>query len=242
MALQFGIVQLFNSFTIPRGVKAVGVIWFLMALYIGSLYWEVIVKYIKNRKIIVVFLGGIWLLTIAITSKFCLPFAITNGVAYCVWLFWGTIFSITVHKGWVKSIFWRCRGIIFVIWFFIVICEVIQGDFYYINNFRPPLHGLEILGAFAGIFSLINLSCIMWKKFPFLSKKLKFLGEHSLEIMCVHAVDIEIIDIFLRKYNTWFWNNWIWIFIFRTIFDVIIGIVIVNSALYSKMKDFINVQ
>ena len=94
---------------LPDGVINVGVIWFLLALFVGGIYWEIVMKLPKTvfQILLIVFL---WIVAYFVTNSYCLPFGLTNGVAFCLWLYIGNHFYKYVNADWKKSVFYTIGG------------------------------------------------------------------------------------------------------------------------------------
>ena len=178
----------------PDDVIKIGAIWFLNALFMGSVFFAITLK-IRNRigQAIIIFL----LLVVGIiqTSKFCVPLGINYGIAFLVWLWIGYQYSYLKkdnHRV-ISLIEGRCGfAICSIMWVAIVFIEGVTNSRFNICWLRFPLWGLELLGAFCGIITIMHISKYFEARTKQCARILRYVGSISLWILCVHAIDIEI--------------------------------------------------
>lgn len=176
----------------PEGVVKIGVIWFLNALFIGTVLQSITLK-IRNLWLQILFVTIIFLGAIFWTSHICLPFGLNYGSAFLVWLWIGYYYSQKCPI-YAISFIESKRGFYFflVIWIGIVVLEGLTRNQYNICWLRLPLYGVELIGAFGGIIVVMYVSRYIEKKFDSLASSLRYLGISSLWILCIHAIDVEL--------------------------------------------------
>lgn len=175
----------------PKGfenVIKIGAIWFLLALFWGLLFFNIIITLTKSckectRGIIVIILSTIGFL---IGQKIWLPTNIDIGLYCTIYLYIGFLLKKkdTVYK---KTDY-----------FIIAIGIVLWGMTIYTNAIsmvirRNSLFIISILGSVTGSYLLIKLSQYI-SKYSTIKKILCFMGENSLIILCVHLFELEIIS------------------------------------------------
>ena len=178
-------------------ITQIGPIWFLLALFwaqmIVVMTWHVKVNTGTLsrllRGMIIILLSLIAIIT---GYRIWMPLAFLNGVVASIFVWIG---SEAKEQDLRKVLYKRSTIVIAsVIWMICLIADYLRGMHFSISIFQFPLYGLGFIGAVCGAIVLLNLSrgltMINLKPvMPFLSN----IGRSTLEIMCVHAVDIETV-------------------------------------------------
>ena len=182
---------------IPSGVVKIGAIWFLNALFWGTVILSLVLK-IKSWicqfvLVAILLMGGVFL-----TSKMCVPLGLNYAVAFLMWLWVGYWYSRLKHAEFsiTERLESRLFPLLFLIWMAIVLIEGCTHNQYNICWLRFPLYGLELLGAFCGIMVVMYISKQIERHTHFISNVLQYLGCSSLWVLCVHALDIELFPYF----------------------------------------------
>lgn len=178
----------------PAWVIKIGVIWFLNALFIGTILMSIAVK-IRNKISQLFFVVIIFAIAMIQTANICLPLGINYGAAFLMWLWIGQQYSTLKTNGSKMIGFIEGRMgflLVLLLWGAIVLLEFKTGNQYNICWIRLPLWGLELLGAFCGIFVIMGISRIIDRYFIHLASIFRYLGTISLWILCVHAIDVEL--------------------------------------------------
>lgn len=178
----------------PEWVVKIGVIWFLNALFIGTILLSFTLK-IKRVFYQMLFVIVAFLIAMIQTAHGCLPFGLNYGAAFLMWLWIGYIYSIYKKRdsriiGFIES----SKGFIIsmALWIGIIILEELSGHAYNICWLRLPLYGVELIGAFCGIIVVMYISRLIDIYSNYVASILRYLGKSSLWILCVHALDVEL--------------------------------------------------
>ncbi len=224
--LKSGLWALASNSTInkPEGVVKIGAIWFLIALFWGSVFMAFLDK--VNSKpgqfaLASFLLGG----GVLLTQFFCVPLGLSYGIAFLYWIWIGQYYSWLKKKGSKLTCFFETKKAFFfslVLWGGIVILEGLTHNRYNICWLRFPLFGLELIGAFLGIIVIRFTSQFIEKNSRVISKALQFLGASSLWILCVHAVDIELFP----QLITADYSGRPVLIVFRCVIDILIAIIL----------------
>lgn len=215
-----------NTPHIPDGVVKIGAVWFLRALFIGNILMELVNHYNGVLKWIVAF---ILLIVASIqTSSYCVPIRLNYGCAFLIWLMIGYQYDKTYKSSskcdsWFlflesKSFFILCG----ILWILIILLEGITGNMYSLPSVGYPLYGLELVGAFCGIMTIMFLSKIISGSSLRLTNIFSYLGRISLWILCIHALSLEL----LKFASDGSISKSIFISITRFIIDILFAIVI----------------
>lgn len=163
-------------------VPAVGAIWFLPALLVAL----VIVRYFMNREH-----GGLWIFLTAIlgyeSSKAAwLPMSIQVGMVAASFVYLGML--ARKYDMMEKKPPREMTVSIVAVWVF---CILFCGHLYLVENtFGNGI--VDYAGALAGSYLVLIFSRWLEAKTCYTAKFLRFLGKHSLVMMCVHAVELRV--------------------------------------------------
>ena len=193
----------------PYFVIKIGVIWFLNSLFIGTIIFSLILRIKKNISQTIIIL----LLTICAsvqTYTICIPLGINYGILFLIYLAVGYHYrSLKDKKSKIIDTINSTLGM-FVstfIWIIIVSIEILSRHNYNIIYPSFSLYGLEIVGAIAGTLTTMHLSVYITKlttKQPVAqtilvstNNVLQYIGRSTIWIMCIHAIDIELLPNFI---------------------------------------------
>lgn len=163
-------------------ISSVGAIWFLPALFVAV----VLVRYFMNQKY-----GGVWIFLIAVlgyeSSKAAwLPMSVQAGMVAASFVYLGMLarrYDI-MEKKLPKEM---AVGVA-AVWVF---CILFCGHLYLVENtFGNGI--VDYAGALAGSYLVLKCSCLLEEKTRYIAKFFRFLGKHSLVLLCVHAVELKL--------------------------------------------------
>lgn len=200
----WGIAALYGSGSkIPEGledtVAAIGVIWFLLALFIGKM----LLRAILNSRVPWLWALLLFLASYISTDYFWLPLSIQPGFCSVLFLYLGyaigqaDMFSM-------EKVRFPIRILAAAAW---VYCIIFCGKLCVVdNNYEYPLQNL--IGAICGIYTIIYISQLIEKYIRFLKRPLAFLGRISLGVMCTHLIALmcwprTIIWQFMKEQTGW---------------------------------------
>ena len=179
------------------GIKQVGPIWFLLALFWAQIYVQMIRKIKTGWKIVFVSLG--MALAIIIGNKIWLPFAILNGAMGAFFVFAGnecakpinysnaldeiqkSIFSSQSAMGKILEGKRFSLVVAITIWGTCIILDCFRRLNFSLSIFQFPLYGLGILGALAAIFTLYFGVKVIGKHSNKITSISEFVGGGHLE-------------------------------------------------------------
>lgn len=213
----------------PIKMFGVGVIWFLVALFWGKLAYRIFDRTVsKNRVIFLMFLSfiGIW-----ISNVTRLPQCFDMIPLIMLFIEGGRIIREEVNP---DSIVWKCLGIIsFFIWIYFAWDK---GIYIELATRKYPYTMLSVLIAFLGCICVIQFSQAIEKLK--ISEPLIFVGKNSLELLCIHYLDLFYDDVWSINYfspnSTLYFTNEIMSCTVRVLMDVLILIAwcIIKKLLY----------
>lgn len=176
-------------------INAIGAIWFLMAMYFGNIIFNFIIKsgrgnlYVSGIVATIVTFGGFYLSDIDIW----LPWSFNAAMASQLFYYSGYLiknFDLIEKYG----RFGCFAGI--VLWMVSA-----QSGFLYLNIAHADSPILAILGGIGGSFTLMYLSKILCETKVDL-KVVKYYGQMSLIVLCVHLIDLNSLAISRKIYGT----------------------------------------
>ena len=160
-------------------VFPIGVIWFLLALFLGKvLLWLVLHSKAAWLWVLVLFFAGY-----LSTNWFWLPFSIQPALCCVVFLYLGVLIRrFDLFR--MDQIRFPIRILCAAVWIY---CMVQYGVLWMVENYYE--HGmLDVIGAVCGTFTIVYLSQLIEKYAVFLRKPLAFTGRISLGLMCAHLL------------------------------------------------------
>lgn len=177
------------EYSTPFYMKQIGAVWFLAALFTAL----IIVRYFIDYEY-----GWVGVILLAYVgyktgTMVWMPLSIQAGMTAAVFVYLGWFFH--KHRIFERPISSIWLGGAAVIWLFgILFC----GRFYIVrNHFGNGM--FDILAAVAGSYVIIVICKVIERKTKNLARVLEFYGRNTLLILCMHAVELLIID----------WN-WVW--------------------------------
>lgn len=179
------------EYSTPFYMGQIGAVWFLTALFTALM----IVRYFIDYEY-----GWAGVILLAYVgyktgTMVWMPLSVQAGMTAAVFVYLGWIFN--KHKVFERPISAVWLGSATVVWLFgILFC----GRFYIVRNYFG--NGLfDILAAAAGSYVVIEVCKVIERKTKNLARVLEFYGRNSLLILCMHAVELHIID------WSWVWQS-----------------------------------
>lgn len=162
-----------SFFGIPNDM-GVGAVWFLMALFWAKSFFYFITR-IGDKYACIVCVLLSWIFSI---FSFPLPFFLRQGI---------TALGFVAVGYWLKKhpLKWWC-------WLIIIIC-FISVQFYHVDS--SPYEGyyqiypINVLAALGGTYILYLVARII-AELPFISKFFIAIGSNTMNILCVHTMDM----------------------------------------------------
>ena len=166
------------------GIKRIGAIWFLWALFISQIIFQECVRHRYYYIIAMVF----FLIGIVSGNSIWLPLSIQPAFTCVVFLLLG---YIAKQKNTFENISWKTIALFLGIWVLgIFVCNTNVAKNYYSHSV------LNIIVATCGSYIVICASKGFTdvKKFKTLAQILEYLGNNSLIIMCFHLIELNLIN------------------------------------------------
>lgn len=169
-------------------IQAIGAIWFLLAMFIGSVMFSCIVRVFRNYKysVLLIWITSIVLLLVSTYKTFgLLPWSINAGLMSVIFYTFG--YTLKQYNFLGKSPMWSV-----VIGFIFWIISALSG-FFYVNVAYADNLILAVLGAFGGSIVIFKLSQLLLNFY--FSRYLLLFGKYSLIILCFHVVDLDMLRV-----------------------------------------------
>ena len=173
------------------GISRIGPIWFLLALFWSQMIVVIIsrIHSIMMRGFIVLFLA---IIATIVGYHIWMPFALLNGMVASVFVYIGSMVRGSNVQEYISTK--KVVVISLLIWMICVICDNTMEMHFSISIFQFPLYGFDFVGAICAIIVLYNLCRWLSGTVKCITTILSHIGRSTLEILCVHAVDIETVQ------------------------------------------------
>lgn len=164
--------------------KQIGALWFLPALFFACMIVRLFLEYKYSF---------IWILAIAYigykSKEFIwLPMSIQAGMLASLFVYLGG--AARKEDIMEQKVSFPILSVLAGTW---LLCVIYGGQFYLVENYLG--NGLmDILGALAASYIVVFFSKIIGEKNNFIIKILKFIGENSLYILCIHAFELKVLS------------------------------------------------
>lgn len=217
----------------------IGVLWFLPALFEALMLTYFIIYFIRGIiiQILCVLFVLILGLLIAKYIPWQMPFTLTSGMTAIIYVYVGYLFSKIDIKT-VRNINIFFAGIV-----------GLAGWYIAIRYNWAPIHSQAIYGSNIKIITItiicsilasiaIILIMLCYSTFSERPKVLEYIGRNSIVVLCVHAVELRVIN-WTRIFNELFikfklYMNFKEQMMFRVFFIYIVTVIIVNIMAYMK--------
>lgn len=178
-------------------ITQIGPVWFLLALFWAQMIVVMVWRVNANTSALSRLLRGmifILLSLIAIITGYrvWMPLAFLNGVVASIFVWIGS----EAKEQDVRKVLYKRSTVVVasVIWMICVIADYLRGMHFSISIFQFPLYGFGFIGAVCGTIVLLSISRVLsLMNLKHITAILSNIGRSTLEIMCVHAVDIETV-------------------------------------------------
>ena len=165
-------------------VPRMGIPWFLIVLFTARTLFDLL--HLKLGK---AFVPVCILLSVAgvVIGRACwlpLSFDVTLvALGFLLFGYWLRRWNFQVCP-------WICLICVTGIWAVsLVFTELVDGNYLEMSMRRYPLYPLSIVTALAGTMMVSQFSNLLIQYLSWVKKPLAFLGEHSMDMLCVHTLD-----------------------------------------------------
>lgn len=176
-------------------INAIGAIWFLLAMYFGNIIFDLIIKssrgnlYIVGIMVTIITFSGFYLSDTGIL----LPWSLNAALASQLFYYGGYLirrFDLIGKYGMFGCIIGSVLWIISA-----------QSGFLYLNIAHADSPILAVLGGIGGSLTLMYLAKLLCETKVNL-KAVKYYGQMSLIVLCVHLIDLNSFAISGKIYGT----------------------------------------
>lgn len=175
-----------DSYTSPFYIKSIGAIWFLWALFWGSIFLRASLALRKEQRILAVV--ALFFLGYASRALFWFPFSIQAGCCATLFLYIGWL--VKKGEGWLKGAPGEVKTAIAVFalitWlsfmkdfqsFWLVHCDIGRGI-------------IDIFGCLCGSGIVLLVSWYIDRHFPVVAGMLRAAGRYSLLVLGLHIMEL----------------------------------------------------
>lgn len=179
-------------------IMSIGAIWFLLAMFFGSLIFNIVMKLnIKKYDLLVkaILSSVLTIIGIIMATKLVLPFSINSALGAQIFFFSGYLIK---EKDLIKKVKIPVIILLTGIWIF----AASVGIFGMVNMTSPNIY-VSVLGGIAASVVVIKFSIYLDGFFKnrfgsWLKKVLVFFGANSLLMLCFHLIDLDSVNIWPR--------------------------------------------
>lgn len=182
---QWLIASLYASGNIEAfGIRRIGAIWFLWALFIAILFFQALNRY-KQSSYLILLIGFVGLFT---GNQFWLPLSVQPAMTSLLFLYTGYILKQ-------RKAFETDNLIIYVFCTVLWLICILTCD----TNMAKNLYShsiLNVIGAIGGSFLIIKVCQLIEIKgwIPRIRRAFVFLGRNSLIILCFHNIELNLLN------------------------------------------------
>lgn len=217
----------------PFQIDQIGAIWFLWALFWGSIFLRISLA--MRREIRIIFIGSLFLIGYYTRNLFWLPLSIQPGACSVLFLYIGYLFKI--YKDRIAKIPLSIKVILSLVALIISILFIINFKSFYLVECDIGRGVIDIIGCLCSCWIVILISQFIDRHTRILKNIFINIGEQSLILLCVHIVELNLLPwsiipytLSIRKLPPF---NWISILIVKLPFDLLVTYLIVK---FSKKK------
>lgn len=167
--------------SIPNGVKPIGAIWFLLAMFWANIIFN---AFLKTKLSFIGILIVSYIGYISVKIKW-LPLDIQIGMFVTIFMYVG--YFIKRGKIFEKHLSLTLTILFLGIWIF----TILYGKIFALLNLGLPNGFLNIFSAIVGTYFCVKISQLIERKTNKMKKWLIWLGKNTLLILCVHLIILD---------------------------------------------------
>ena len=176
-----------NSYQEPFYIASIGAIWFLWALFWGSLFLKISLKMkpvLRLAFVIALFLFGYFT-----RNWFWFPLSIQGGCCATLWVYIGYLFKR--FKEMREKLPSECKYIVLLFCIVVWVFFIIQFQTFWLVRGDIGMGVVDIFGSICASYAVIQISRYIWK-IPLIGRWLAYLGRYSLFMLCIHIVELNL--------------------------------------------------
>ncbi|MBQ9684078.1 acyltransferase [Candidatus Saccharibacteria bacterium] len=168
------------------GIKPIGAIWFLLAMFFGLLFLNLII----DKKGRFIYATAVMLIAYAVAPHFWAPLSLLSATAATFFMLIGVKMK---EIGIEKIIRWPIVLASFMIWLAVLIVTIDSPKLFSIVELSFTNLPLDIIAAIAGTIVVFGISAFLDKYLKKLANFIKPFGEYSLIALCTHLIALGLI-------------------------------------------------
>ncbi|MBR3263369.1 MAG: acyltransferase family protein [Lachnospiraceae bacterium] len=176
-----------DSYQEPFYIAAIGAIWFLWALFWGSIFLKISLKMkpvLRLAFVIALFLFGYFT-----RSWFWFPLSIQAGCCATLWVYIGYLFKRFQEMR--EKLPPECKYIALLFSFVVWVYFIIQFQTFWLVHCDIGRGVVDIFGSLCASYAVIQISRYIWK-IPLIGRGLAYLGKYSLFMLCIHIIELDL--------------------------------------------------
>lgn len=210
-------------------IQPIGVIWFLLAMFIG----RTLLRWILHSRVPWLWAAIFFFASYISTDYFWLPFSLQPGFCSVLFLYLG----YAIRQGDMfdrKKVRFPVRVAAAAVW---VYCMIHCGILWMVENYYQN-QILDLIGAVCGTYTIVYISQLIEAYIGFLRKPLSFLGRISLGVMCAHLITLIC---WMRGYVIdWMqgltdWPSWLCDFIDIAVLSAVITLIMYYLPVFRRI-------
>ncbi len=177
-----------DSYQEPFFIAAIGAIWFLWALFWGSLFLKISLKMkpvIRLAFVIALFLFGYYT-----RNWFWFPLSIQAGCCATLWIYIGYLFKRSKEMR--EKLPSQCKYIVLLFSIVVWVFFMIQFQSFWLVHCDIGRGVVDIFGSLCASYAVIWIARLIWH-IPGVGKGLAYLGKYSLFMLCIHIIELDLI-------------------------------------------------
>lgn len=175
-------------------IDEIGMLWFLLALFWGSIIVFIILKFFKNYKYVFIYIIIISFIGVYSSKYICLPFSLQNGLAVSFWIYIGYFLKRNKEELLLNSHKMVNFTILITSWFI----SIFFGQTWLFCNYYK-LSLIDILGSIGGSYVIYRLAKSIMN-ISLLTQFFSFVGKNSLVFYIIHFILEKSINILNPTY------------------------------------------
>ncbi len=176
-----------DSYQEPFVIVAIGAIWFLWALFWGSIFLKISLKMkpiFRLAFVIALFLFGYFT-----RSWFWFPLSIQAGCCATLWVYIGYLFKRSKEMR--EKLPPQCKYIVLLFCMVVWVFFIIQFQTFWLVHCDIGRGVVDIFGSLCASYAVIQISRYIWK-IPMIGRWLAYLGKYSLFMLCIHIIELDL--------------------------------------------------
>ncbi len=173
----------------PFEINQIGAIWFLWALFWGSIFLRISLA--MRKEIRIIFIGALFLVGYYTRNLFWLPLSIQPGACSVLFMYIG--YLIKTYKDKIDKIPKPIKVIGSLVALIITILFIKNFKTFFLVECDIGRGVIDIIGCLCSCWIVILISQFIDRHTHILKNTFINIGEHSLILLCVHIVELNLL-------------------------------------------------